>query len=79
MPSSASLLGALPPIDAAPVQPERVATAPVRSPAEQAELEKELDELHEALGVKRGQALQEAMKPELTVPMPPMQLSLIHI
>ena len=38
--------------------------------AERAELDRELDELHAALGVRRGAALAEAMKPPLTVPMP---------
>ena len=38
--------------------------------AERVDIERELEELHEALGVKRGAALAEAMKPQLTVPMP---------
>ena len=39
-------------------QPQRQASA---------ELESELDALHEALGVRRGHALEEAMKPKLEV------------
>ena len=38
--------------------------------AERVDIEREMEELHEALGVKRGAALAEAMKPQLTVPMP---------
>ena len=66
-------LGPLPPIDGpsdpAPTQPA------ARSAAEQAELENELDAAHEALGVKRGQALKEAMKPEFVVPTPPLRVA----
>ena len=63
-----SLLGPLPPINAGP--PPMPVMPPPRPPEEQAALEKELDEMHELLGVKRGHALQEAMKPNLEVPMP---------
>ena len=64
--ASSSLLGPLPPIDATPANP------PLRERpmAERVDLEREMEELHEALGVKRGAALAEAMKPQLTVPMP---------
>eukprot|EP00966_Prymnesium_polylepis_P025839 595571-Prymnesium_polylepis.1 len=58
-------LGPLPPIDAPPTP---TPTAPKRSAEEQAALEAELNEMHELLGVKRGEALKEAMKPELVVP-----------
>ena len=63
-----SSLGPLPPIDAAP-QP--AAAPPKRSAEEQAAIEASLDEVHELLGVKRGEALKEAMKPELVVPSMP--------
>jgi len=72
-PSSTSLLGPLPPIDA--VQPPVPPPPQARSAEEQAAIEAEIDELHEALGVKRGHALSEAMKPPLTVPMPPVQMA----
>lgn len=55
----------LPPIDAAPAPAPRA-----RPPAEAAALDAELDALHADLGVKRGAALQEALKPKLEVPMP---------
>ena len=66
-------LGPLPPIDAAVVPPS--SSGPSRTAAEQKELDEELDALHNALGVKRGAALAEAMKPELFVPLPEPQLA----
>ena len=71
-PSSSILSTPLPPIDAVPLpnQPLPAAQAKQRTPAEQAELDAELDALHAELGVQRGNALAEAMKPKLEVPMP---------
>ena len=73
--SSSSSLGPLPPIDAVPPPPHLAAAGAggskaARSAEEQAALEAELDALHEQLGVRRGHALEEAMKPKLEVPMP---------
>lgn len=67
-PISSSSLGSLPPIDAVTLP-----SAPLKSRADQAALDSELDALHEQLGVKRGFALAEAMKPKFEVPMPPVQ------
>jgi probable RNA-binding protein EIF1AD len=69
--STLSSLGPLPPIDAVTL-PSAPLAPPRRTEKEQAELEAELDTLHEALGVRRGHALSEALKPELKVPMPPV-------
>ena len=44
-----------------------------RTAEEQAAIDRELDELHEALSSKRGEALKEAMRPELVVPTPQLQ------
>lgn len=60
----------LPPIDSTPTPPP---AACQRDPADAAALDAELEELHAALGVKRGHALQEALKPQLIVPTPPLQ------
>lgn len=54
-----SSLGKLPPIDAAPPLQARE-----RPAAEQEALDAELDALHASLGVRRGHALQEALRPE---------------
>ena len=56
----------LPPIDAV--------TLPVGSPIPVA-LDQELDEIHEQLGVVRGKALAESLKPKLEVPMPQVKLA----
>ena len=61
-------LGPLPPIGASHEAPP---VMPTRSAEEQAALEVELDAMHELLGVKRGKALKEAMKPQLVVPSMP--------
>mmetsp|Transcript_9633 Transcript_9633/g.13744 ORF Transcript_9633/g.13744 Transcript_9633/m.13744 type:complete len:190 (+) Transcript_9633:3-572(+) len=57
-------MSSLPPIDTEPpaLQPR------LRDEAEQHAIEAELDAVHEQLGVRRGHALQEAMRPELRVP-----------
>ena len=58
----------LPPIGAMPIR-----TVPLpqsRSVDKQAEIEKDMDALFAQLGVKRGQALEEALKPVLKVPVP---------
>ena len=62
----------LPPIDAVTLP-----AAPLRtlSQDEQAALDSEMDALHQQLGVKRGHALEEAMKPKLDVPMPPVEFA----
>ena len=76
--SASSLLGPLPPIDAPPPafpMGAKTAGACSRSADEQAALEAELDELHAQLGVQRGHALQEAMKPSLIVPSMPLQMA----
>eukprot|EP00966_Prymnesium_polylepis_P167626 3874821-Prymnesium_polylepis.2 len=70
-PGSLSSLGPLPPIDAPASTPPKAALPPTRSAEEQAALEAELDEMHELLGVKRGDALKESMRPELVVPSMP--------
>ena len=69
-----SRLGPLPPITVSmDVKPE--AAAPSRSAEQQADLDFELDALHQSLGVKRGDALKEALKPKLECPMPPIELA----
>ena len=59
-------MSSLPPIDAAAPQPPPAA----RTAEEAAALDAELQQLHDQLGVKRGAALSEALKPELSTPMP---------
>ena len=59
-------LGPLPPIDA-PTD-TRPAVASERSAAEQAALDAELEEMHLLMGVRRGEALKEAIKPDLLIP-----------
>ncbi len=58
-------MSSLPPIDAAPPPPPVARTA-----EEAAALDAELQQLHDQLGVQRGAALSEALKPELITPMP---------
>ena len=73
-PARMSRLGPLPPISVSmDVKPE--AAAPSRSAEQQADLDFELDALHRSLGVKRGDALKEALKPKLECPMPPIELA----
>lgn len=55
----------LPPIDAVPMP-----LAARKERADQAEIDAEMNAMHEALGVKRGAALEEALKPKLEVPSP---------
>ncbi len=62
--------GSLPPIGEPPAHAPRQ-----RTQEEQAALEKELQELHDSLGVKRGEALKEALRPEFVVPSPPLQMA----
>ena len=64
-------LGPLPPIGASSFGAAAAPAVPKRSAEEQAALDAELDEMHELLGVKRGEALKEAMKPQLVVPSMP--------
>ena len=59
-------MSSLPPIDAAAPPPPPVA----RTAEEAAALDAELQQLHDQLGVQRGAALSEALKPELITPMP---------
>ena len=59
-------MSSLPPIDAAAPQPPPAA----RTAEEAAALDAELQQLHDQLGVQRGAALSEALKPELITPMP---------
>ena len=63
-------MAGLPPIHDQPAMPE----AHPRDPQRQAELERDLDGVFEELGVQRGQALGEALKPQLDVPMPRVQV-----
>ena len=67
-PGSLSSLGPLPPIDAPPASTPSKGLPPARTAEEQAALDAELDEMHVLLGVKRGEALKESMRPELVVP-----------
>ena len=59
-------MSSLPPIDATAPPPPPVA----RTAEEAAALDAELQQLHDQLGVQRGAALSEALKPELITPMP---------
>ena len=59
-------MSSLPPIDATAPPPPGAR----RSAEEAAALDAELQELHEALGVQRGAALSEALKPEFVAPLP---------
>mmetsp|Transcript_49385 Transcript_49385/g.114152 ORF Transcript_49385/g.114152 Transcript_49385/m.114152 type:complete len:209 (-) Transcript_49385:129-755(-) len=45
-------------------------TPQTRSDVEQAEIDRMMDDIHEQLGVRRGHALEEALKPKLECPMP---------
>ena len=69
-----SRLGPLPPITVS-MDEKPEAAAPSRSAEQQADLDFELDALHRSLGVKRGDALKEALKPKLECPMPPIELA----
>jgi hypothetical protein len=68
-----SSLGPLPPIDQ--VSPA-AASAPKRTAEQEREIEAALDALHSDLGVARGKALHEAMKPDLIVPTMPLHLAI---
>mmetsp|Transcript_11667 Transcript_11667/g.30405 ORF Transcript_11667/g.30405 Transcript_11667/m.30405 type:complete len:90 (+) Transcript_11667:99-368(+) len=61
---------ALPPIDAPPQHSNTTQLARIRPESERKQLEAELDEAFEELGVGRGRALQEALKPSIDVPLP---------
>lgn len=65
-----SSLGKLPPID---VSMDQQPTRPQRTAEAQAALDDELDTIHKELGVQRGAALKEALKPKLECPMPAIQ------
>ena len=67
-------LGRLPPINVSmDVKPPEA--GPSRSAEAQHILDSDLDALHKELGVKRGSALKEALKPKLECPMPQVELA----